>query len=448
MSLLPPPSGDGYSNPSKTAENGTPPNSRGPRNPSEPTQNRWSVRVATVSGIPIHLHFTFFLVIIWFALADIDQMGHVGMLLSVLGLFFCVALHELGHSLTAQRLGYPVVDITLYPIGGVASIEGSPRSRHELLIAVAGPAVNVVIAAILFFVLRANGDPITHSLNFHLLQGSPLAFLYRANVMLVLFNMIPAFPMDGGRVLRAALALFIGKFRATQIAATIGQLIAVVMGLTGLGLLGSFWSWLGLGVFGMVPNFGLVLIALFVFFAAAQERDLEMSEATVDDARIEAAMVRDFRTLTGGDTLRRAAQQLLETNQQDFPVVQGDEVQGVLTRNHLLRALAAEGELGYVAGAMERNVLFARPEDPLNEFLDPGRWRPPRPRSCPGRRRSPNRHGHVRKRDGISDGAPDHPRTGGVVMRRAPAGSRPAKIFRRNGKISDAETSFSHSNLL
>lgn len=356
MSMLPSPEGNNDRN--KTVEEKTKRRSQGSKNASDSTQSPWSLRVATVSGIPIRLHFTFFLVVIWFALADINQMGHVGMLLAILGLFFCVALHELGHSLVAQRLGYPVQDITLYPIGGVASIEGSPRPRHELLIAVAGPAVNIVIAVILNFVLQMTGDG-RHNLNVHLLQGEPLAFLYRANVMLAAFNLlVPAFPMDGGRVLRATLGIFIGKYRATRIAAGIGQVIAGLMGLIGLGVFGAQYQ-----------NFGLVIIGIFVFFAAAQEREIETTEAVISDQKVEAAMVRDFHTLSVGDTLRRATEQLLATNQQDFPVILGEEVQGVLTRHSLLRALATEDDSAYVTGVMERDVVFARPEDPLDEYL-------------------------------------------------------------------------------
>lgn len=373
ITILPPPPGDD-DNGQNGAENRRPntrskPGSRNSRNSGETTESPWSARVASVSGIPIRLHFTFFLVIIWFALANISQMGHVGMLLAVLGLFICVALHELGHSLVAQRLGYPVHDITLYPIGGVASIEGSPKPKDELLIAVAGPAVNVVIAAVFYFVL-----PLMHRSNAFSLSnpliGDPWEFVYHANIMLAAFNLlIPAFPMDGGRVLRALLGMVIGKYRATRIAAGIGQVIAVLMGLTGLGILSSFWAMLGVGAPAMAPNYGLVLIAFFVYFAAAQERDLEVTENAIDGAKIEAAMVRDFQTLSVGDTLRRAAEQLLATNQQDFPVTLGDEVQGVLTRNQLLRALATNDDTAYVAGAMERDILFARPDDPLDEFM-------------------------------------------------------------------------------
>ncbi|MDX1932902.1 MAG: site-2 protease family protein [Capsulimonadales bacterium] len=330
-------------------------------------QDPWSLRIARISGIPIRVHFTFLLVLIWFAVSDFG-LGGANLVVAMLGLFFCVALHELGHSIVAQRYGYPVRDITLYPIGGVAAIEGSPSPRHELFIALAGPLVNVFIAAFLMIVLQLTGSlPREYSSTeavLQALQQNPLGFLLEANLMLIAFNMIPAFPMDGGRVLRALLGLRLGKLRATRIAATIGQIIAVLMGLYGLGVFGP------IRLFGIFqPSFGLVLIALFVYFAAGQERDMETTHEIVIDAPVRDAMIRDFRTLSVGDPLSRAAEALLETSQQDFPVLHGDEIMGVLSRRQLLRALAQEGPTGYVAGAMSRDVVIARPEEPLEEFM-------------------------------------------------------------------------------
>jgi CBS domain-containing protein len=196
------------------------------------------------------------------------------------------------------------------------------------------------------------------------LEQNPLIFLLGANIMLVLFNLIPAFPMDGGRILRAFLGLSLGKARATRIATSIGQFVAVLMCLYGLGVFGRT------PLFGLIqPNFGMVLISLFVFFAAGQEREMEATHEIVVDAPVQDAMVRDFQTLSVGDSLRRATEVLLATSQQDFPVVHSGEVVGVLSRSQMLRALAQEGENGYVAGAMSRDVVFARPDEPLEEFM-------------------------------------------------------------------------------
>ena len=308
--------------------------------------------------------------IIWFAASSFAGTG-AGLVLFTLGLFFCVALHELGHALVAQKFGYTVSDIVLYPIGGVASIEQSPRARHELLIAVAGPAVNVAIALIIGIVLA-----VLHQLpDFSQIQGGtlggfdkkPIWLLLYANIALVVFNMIPAFPMDGGRVLRALLALRLGKLRATRIAAGVGQFVAVLMGLYGLGIFGRPFA--HIPFFPAPGNFSLVIIALFVFFGAGQESNAEQSREVAEDAIVSEAMVRDFATLSPGDNLRRAAEVLLATSQQDFPVVNGDEVVGVLSRNQLLRGLAQEGDTAYVAGTMNREVVFAKPTDALEPVM-------------------------------------------------------------------------------
>jgi Zn-dependent protease/CBS domain-containing protein len=323
-----------------------------------------------VSGIPIRLHFTFLLFLTFFAVQDIGR-GLPFTALFFLGVFFCVALHELGHSLVAQKFGYKVRDIVLYPIGGVASIEDTPRARHELWIALAGPAVNVVIAGLLLTYISLTGganvgvlDRLSGVLRGIPTGGSIVAGFVNAllftNVMLVLFNMIPAFPMDGGRVLRAVLALKIGRVRATRIAATIGQGMAILLGLVGIGVI-------RLPLFS--GNYFLLIIALFVFFGAGQEAQAEESREVVEDAPVGAAMLREFRTLQVGDTLRHAAEVLLDGSQQDFPVMHGGEVAGVLSRDALLRGLAREGETAYVAGVMEREVVFAQPGDPLEDYM-------------------------------------------------------------------------------
>ena len=321
------------------------------------------MRIARVSGIPIRVHFTFLLFVIWFALSNVLGAGSL-LVISLLAMFFCIVLHELGHSLVAQKFGYPVRDITLYPIGGVATIEGSPSPRHELLIALAGPAVNVVIAGILALILGPmhklphwSWPPWSSPENALLLQRSPLAFLFIANLSVVAFNMIPAFPMDGGRVLRAGLGLIIGKGRATQVAAAVGQLLAVLMGIYGAGLLGAS------------PNYGLCIIALFVYFGAGQERRIEEVSEVADDVPVRDAMVRDFVTLSVGDTLQHAADRLLAGTQQDFPVLAGDDIAGVLSRTQLLHGLARHGPGALIAAEMTQDPVVAGPDDLLESCL-------------------------------------------------------------------------------
>ena len=230
----------------------------------------------------------------------------------MLALFTCVVLHELGHALTARRYGIRTRDIVLLPIGGVARLERIPEEPiKELLVAIAGPAVNVVIAAGLFVVLTSTGSP--PSLDAVGFVRAP--FLERVmwtNVLLVLFNLLPAFPMDGGRMLRAVLAMRLEYVRATQIAATVGQGMAFLFGLVGL----------------VTGQPMLVFVALFVWIGAAQESSFAQMKAALGGIPVRRLMITDFRALHPADTLQRAIELTLATTQRDFPVVEGDRVVG------------------------------------------------------------------------------------------------------------------------
>jgi Zn-dependent protease/CBS domain-containing protein len=336
------------------------------KSPSPPrpiARDPWSLHLVTVAGIPIRLHFTFLLFLLWIGFAGMQGFQWTRVLF-VLTLFACVILHELGHSLVAIHYDIPVSSITMYPIGGVAAIEKQPKPKQEFWIALAGPAVNVVIAAILYGVLALQGQTstLTHAVSSAQIgTGSFLPALLGLNILLVLFNLIPAFPMDGGRVLRAVLAMNIGSARATAIAARIGQGIALVAGALAL-FTGHLWY---------------LLIAFFIFMGAGQEAGAYREAALTQGVHVRDAMITDVRTLSVGDTLKEAADVLLDTSQHDFPVVHGDAVQGLLTRNDLLRGLSELGPSGYVAGAMQRQFAAVGPDDELSEVL-------PRVQSTPG----------------------------------------------------------------
>ncbi len=309
----------------------------------------WSLNIGVVAGIPIRLHFTFFLLLLWIAFMEPGPGRWTGVAF-VVALFVCVVLHELGHSLVAQRYGIEVLEIVLYPIGGVAMLERLPRARQELWIALAGPAVNLVIAALLFAGLHIAGA----AAGMGVATSTGVAFwqnLLLANLALCVFNLIPAFPMDGGRVLRALLALKYGEVKATDVAAGVGQFLAIVLGFLGL----------------MYGNWVLLFIAFFVYLGAGQENSMQKSRALVEGLPVRAAMITDFRTLPVGASLRDAADLLVQTSQQDFPVVNGQEVVGVLHRGGLLRGLAEHGPSAYVAGAMARDFLIVPPEGDLEE---------------------------------------------------------------------------------
>lgn len=314
---------------------------------------KWSTKIATFAGIDVHVHTTFLMLIAWVAFAHWRTGHSVAAALEgvafVLALFACVVLHEFGHALMARRFGIRTRDITLLPIGGVARLERMPDDpRQELWVALAGPAVNVVIAAALFAVLRTTGA--LAPLNTLAVASGPfLERLMVVNVLLVGFNMLPAFPMDGGRVLRAMLAIRMDYTRATQTAANVGQGMALLF-----------------GVLGLFFNPFLMIIALFVWIGAGQEAAMTQMKAALGGIPLERVMITDFRTLSPHDSLAHAVDLLLSGAQQDFPVVKDGAVVGVLTRADLFAALARQEQQTLVEGVMRRSFLTADGADMID----------------------------------------------------------------------------------
>ncbi len=270
----------------------------------------------------------------------------------ILLLFGIVVLHELGHALAARRFGIRTRDITLLPIGGVARLERMPEDpKQELLVALAGPAVNVVLAAVLLVVLLA-GRGVQGLGAMHLVGGDLLSKLLWVNVALAVFNLLPAFPMDGGRVLRALLAIRMDYVRATHIAANIGQGMAFLFGFLGL-----------------FSNPFLVFIALFVWMGASQEAGMVEMKSALSGVPVERVMITDFRTLHPGDTLATAVEQILAGAQQDFPVLENGEVVGILTRKDLLTGLAKGGQTAEVRDYMERDIRVVSPAELAERVL-------------------------------------------------------------------------------
>lgn len=304
---------------------------------------KWQWKIGRFAGIDVFVHATFVLLIGWVGYnywRQYQDWTRVFMgILFILALFLCVVLHEYGHALTARKYGIKTRDITLYPIGGVARLERLPdRPIEELWVALAGPAVNVVIAALLMaYLFLTNGlAPIT---DMSFTQGSFVERLVAVNISLVLFNLIPAFPMDGGRVLRALLALKLEYVQATQIAATIGQGIALLFGFIGL-----------------FTNSFLLFIALFVWIGAGQEASMVQVRHSLGGIPITRAMQTDFQILSPSDTLARVVELILAGSQQDFPVVENGSIAGILDRDTFISALSKNGQNIPVAEVMHRNV--------------------------------------------------------------------------------------------
>jgi len=303
----------------------------------------WSLNIGSVAGTAIRIHVTFLLFLAWIFgveyIAGGPQVAWSGLLFIVL-LFLCVLLHEFGHIFTARAFGVRTPDVILLPIGGVSRLERIPeKPSEEFLIAIAGPAVNVVIAAVLVLVAGANlsADHLAALESADVSMIDRLAFV---NLFLALFNLLPAFPMDGGRVLRALLAARLGYVRATEIAAMIGQWVAFALGF--------------LGLFG---NPILIFIAIFVYLAASAEAHLVAIRAMSRGIPVTAAMMTQFATLTPDEHVDAAVETLLRTSQGEFPVVDGaGQPLGVLARNDLIRALKERGPDARVADAMTSGI--------------------------------------------------------------------------------------------
>lgn len=317
----------------------------------------WSWRVGEYAGIGVYIHATFLLLLAWIGVAHWATGGGAAAAIAgiafVAAVFGCVLLHEFGHALAAKKFGIRTRDITLLPIGGVARLERMPEDpRQELVVALAGPAVNVIIAAALlvWLVFTSALSPLGR---LGVATGPFLERLLLVNVILVVFNMIPAFPMDGGRVVRALLAMRMDYTRATQIAASLGQGIAMLFGLIGL----------------LTGHFMLLFIALFVWIGAGQEATTVQMKHALGGIPVSRAMVTDFQTLSPTDRLQTPVDLLLRGFQQDFPVMFGNELIGVLTRSDLLTGLAQRGPDATVQDVMRRDFVTADPYEMLENAL-------------------------------------------------------------------------------
>jgi Zn-dependent protease/CBS domain-containing protein len=329
-----------------------------------PARRRWSWRIGRIVGIDVYVHATFPLLFVWIAVNAFSRGASVrtvvATLVLTLAVFVVVVLHECGHALTARRFGVQTRDITLLPIGGIARLERMPREpRQELLIALAGPAVNIAIAAALYAVLALTGVtavlPELAKSATAVTVRSALTQLLAINVWLAAFNLIPAFPMDGGRVLRAILAMRSRDYaKATTTAARVGRVFALVFALVGI-----FW----------LESPLLALIAVFVWIAAASEAVTVQTSAALEDVAVSGIMMTDVRTLTPNETLLHAAELTIDGFQRDFPVVMQGTFVGMLTHRDLLRGLAQRGSDATVADAMQREFPTASVDDPADVAL-------------------------------------------------------------------------------
>src|SRR5271157_3030822 len=316
----------------------------------------WSIPAGRLFGVDIRIHLTFLflLAFVWFTQSV--TLGTTGALrgMALVGIIFgCVVLHELGHALVARRNGVAVRSIILLPIGGVTLMEDTGQRNadpaRDIRISVAGPLVNLVIALvsgvfILAFMPQVKlwAQPFVHA-------GNLPRALFWGNLFLGGFNLLPAYPMDGGRILRALLAERMDYVHATRRAVTIGQGFAMLLMMIGL-----------------VWNVWLVLIGFFLFLGAQMEDRSVVFQSVLESVRMEQVMLTQFSILSPADTLEDALSKAVHTLQDDFPVVRGMEMVGVINKSRIVDALRRGGN-GYVQPAMVRSFEVAKRNDSLAE---------------------------------------------------------------------------------
>ena len=323
-----------------------------------PPRSRWSWTVGHLFGISIRIHVTLLLLLVWlvtaFAIRGAGLTEAATGLVLVSLVFVIIVVHELAHALVARRFGCATRDILLLPIGGMSRLEKMPeRPTHELLVALAGPAVNVALALVLALGIGLTGgsfDPADAAT----IGGALTSQLLWINVVLAAFNLLPAFPMDGGRVFRAVLSIWIGRERATRAAAGVGKLLAV-----------------GFVLIGLLVNPILAVIGVFVWFAAQQEASSLALRSVLAGVPVARAMVRKLAVAEASEPLAHTAARMLAGGWHELPVVDADRLVGVVTAHDLARALATPNPPSTVAEITQRDVPMVSPGAPLESVLEP-----------------------------------------------------------------------------
>jgi Zn-dependent protease/predicted transcriptional regulator len=314
----------------------------------------WSLNVGKIFGINFRIHFTFFLLIFFIFISVLNQFGIDRAILATLficAVFICVLIHEIGHSLIAQRFGKKAKSITLLPIGGVATMEEMPeKPAQEIAMSVIGPFINLAIAGGLYLLI---GRRVGVSLPgmYPETAGAFFSALIGANIMLAIFNLIPAFPMDGGRVLRGILAMKMDYVHATSVAVVVGQAIAM------------FFIF-----FGVFFNLWLSLIGMFLYIGAGSEKQQVILRSFLHQVPASEAMTTDFQVLQPEESVGRALKHFHHGSQDDFPIVGENGIEGILTRDRILASIHEKGLDVPVSEVMDRAFEAVDGRTPLDEI--------------------------------------------------------------------------------
>jgi Zn-dependent protease/CBS domain-containing protein len=316
---------------------------------------KWSFQIGKLFGIPIRVHFTFLLLLLFIGIAGSKQGGSSGAIfgmVTIVFIFLCVILHEVGHSLMAIHYGIKVRDIILLPIGGVSQMEEIPEDpKEEISISLVGPLVSFGLAILFFILAKLLHQGISFK-SLTIFGGNLLANLFWINLILGLFNLIPAFPMDGGRVLRGILATGMDSLKATKIAVGVGQAFAIL-----------------LFFFGIFFNWWMALIAIFIYLGAEGEERMVAVRSSLAKSPVRLAMLTDIHTVSPEETIGKVLERICHGLQQDFPVVEGGEVVGILAREAIFTALHKHEKTALVKDIMQKDFVFTTEEASLSDIF-------------------------------------------------------------------------------
>ncbi|HTX61225.1 MAG TPA: CBS domain-containing protein [Methanobacterium sp.] len=311
---------------------------------------KYSFKIFSIFGIPVELHISFLLLMLAIylvALFNLIPGLDVGIAVLITLLFVTVVLHELSHSYIAQRYGVEIERIVLLPIGGVSAMKELPKDPHqELRIALVGPLTNLVIAAVLYPIFLFMSSSLSPSLNFLFYNFILL------NLLLGAFNLLPAFPMDGGRVLRAYLAERMNFIKATETAASIGKQLAIVMAIVGI-----FF------------NPFLIFIAIFVYLGADQESKLVLINTLLEGINVKDIMTGEVKTVKPTDTVDQVLKTMFKHKHMGYPVYQEGQLLGIVTF-HDISAVPEEKRDQTVENLMTRELLVTKPEEDVSTILE------------------------------------------------------------------------------
>ncbi len=318
---------------------------------------KWSLYIGKIAGIKIFIHWTF-LILLLFIIQSHLMAGHgVNEILLALAfiaaVFVCITLHELGHALAAKHYHFKTLDINLLPIGGLARMEGLPEKPiQEFVVAIMGPLVNMAIGIILFFILKISSVVPELTNEMHITKENFWFYLYIVNIFLAVFNLIPAFPMDGGRIFRALLSFRLPRIKATRIATRTGQLIAILF--------------VFLGFFG---NPMLIFIGLFIFLGAQAETVAEETKSNLKDVKVSDVLMHRYSTLKPSEPLSNAVSILLDGQEQSFVIKDNGYIKGILSRKEIISGLSEFGKDIPVEKVMKKEITYLQADDFLKDVM-------------------------------------------------------------------------------